>query len=161
MADEARFVAFFRLGTSDPTFNSYTKFDTLDSFLLRATADLDSEDSIPNNELEHLSTRFDQAMKHAKAIFGDHAFRKWPLGRDHRPPLNRSLFDSWAVALALVPPMLSEQSAERLRQAARQAMTTNSNYIDSITFSTGTTEKVRARFTAAFNMVREHAGAQI
>ena len=147
-----RFVAFLRLYRTDPALTPYSKYETLDSFLLAATEELDDPSQVSDTELQELETLLQQAMQRAANVFGDHAFRKWPAGDDKRRPLNRPLFECWTVILALAGPITSEQSVA-IRDAARTAMTTDDRYQRSITGGTGKPEQVKARFHATRDIV--------
>ena len=88
-------------------------------------------------------------MLNARVVFGDHAFRKWPLGQEHRNPINRPLFETWSIALADFAAEDLEERREKICHAARVAMSTNRPYIDAISTSTGDPRKVQLRFRVA------------
>lgn len=147
-----RFVAFLRLYGVDSSLADYSKYETLDSFLLAATEELDDPSQVSDIELLELETHLQQAMQQADRIFGKHAFRKWPTGDDKLRPLNRPLFECWTVILALAGPITSEQSVA-IRDAARVAMSIDDRYKRSITGGTGKPEQVKARFQATRDIV--------
>lgn len=156
-----RFIAFRRLFTSDTSFARYSDFKTLDSFLLQTTADLDSPTAATESSLKELEVEFDRAMGHAKEIFNDYAFRKWPQSSERKAPLSRALFESWAVVLASVLNPITPDQANTIRIAARKAMTDNNKYIDAISYGTGRIEQIRLRFNAAGDIVRAATGIKL
>ena len=89
-------------------------------------------------------------MANAYLVFGEHAFRKWQLGPEKwLNPVNRALFESWALALS---PHEAEDLRERRQavvEAARTLMTEDFRYLDAITSSTGDLHRVDYRFRAA------------
>jgi hypothetical protein len=89
-------------------------------------------------------------------VFGEQAFRKWPRDATRNFPFNRALFDSWTACLADpdVRP-LDGEGAARIREAARDAMTSDQNYLASITSSTGARRNVVTRFQVAQSIIRE------
>lgn len=152
-----RYVAFSRIYAEDRSMRAYEQFETLDRFLLKTSGDLDKENTVSADELRATRTRFERAMRNALLVFEDHAFRKWNRGSARRSPLNKALFESWAVVLS----HYSEENvlgfAEQLRDRARDAMTDNTRYMESITYGTGRPEQVRFRFRTARKLVEEVA----
>jgi Protein of unknown function DUF262 len=137
-----RFCAFWLRGVE-----GYVKEGSMDSHLETTTAMLDDPRRVLDYQLEELHTAFRNAMKNSYAVFGEHAFRKWPFGSTgHRNPINRPLFECWSCALASVPFDDLRRRRDDIVSAARQLMTTNRDYVDAITTSTGDSRKVRLRF---------------
>src|SRR5690606_30117648 len=56
--------------------------------------------TLSDEVLGKLERDFEQAMRAALLIFRDAAFRRYPTGAKRRGPINRALFESWAVVLA-------------------------------------------------------------
>jgi hypothetical protein len=141
-----RFCAF-RLA-----FDEYRNFPSLDEFLLDFTRRLDGvhpqKPALSDVELEQLVADFDRAMRSAKAVFGASAFRRYPPSATRPGPLNRALFESWAVALAdHEPEALAPRSAELA--AAARALMEDGAYSDAVSVSTGDALRVALRFTRA------------
>ena len=84
-----RFVAF-RLFTAD----EYAKHDGFNEFLGLVTKLLDESES---ESLDRLRADFVRGMTNGYALFGDHAFRKWPRDAVRKNPINRALFESWGT----------------------------------------------------------------
>jgi hypothetical protein len=150
-----RFLAFHLLLERRSWPKIYQGFRTLDEFLADATAALDDPLRVTDPKLEQLESAFETAMRNAIKVFGDHAFRKWPRDATRRAPLNKSLFESWAVALCALPRSEAAVHAPKIRNAARGAMTDDVEYIQSVTYGTGKNEQVFRRFTRSLAIVAE------
>ncbi|MEM9459273.1 MAG: DUF262 domain-containing protein, partial [Myxococcota bacterium] len=135
-----RFCAFRIFGT-----RQYQKSDSLDSFLIRATEFFDDTSKFTDNDRKILIEHFHRAMRNAYTVFGEYAFRKWPLEAERRNPINRALFESWSVTLSDYSEALVLSRAKKLAQAARQLMTEDHDFIDAISQGTGDYSKVRSR----------------
>ena len=140
-----RFVAF-RLFTP----NDYATHGSFDEFLGFVTSQLD--DATPK-KLDQLHKKFARGMKNSHEVFGEHAFRKWPLDATRKSPINRALFESWGTVLASYPTTVVRPRAKDLAHSAREMMTSDSEFIDSISGGTGAVHNVRTRL----NKVREAA----
>lgn len=136
-----RFCAFWLRGV-----DGYVDEGSMDGFLETTTSQLDDPAQVADDRLDALYLAFRQAMINSYEVFGEHAFRKWPLGSGGRNPINRPLFECWSYALA--GQSLDDVSArkEQIAAAARELMTTDREYIEAITTSTGDPRKVRTRF---------------
>jgi hypothetical protein len=136
-----RFCAFWLRGVGE-----YVKEGSMDTYLEKTTAMLDDPSQVPDAQLEELHNAFRNAMANSYAVFGDYAFRKWPFNSTRQNPINRPLFECWSYALARVHPDELQRRKNDIISAARQLMTTNRDYLDAITTSTGDTRKVWLRF---------------
>ena len=132
-----RFVAF-RLFTSD----EYAQHGSFDEFLGFVTARLDDPAS---EDLDQLRTDFVRGMTNGYAVFGEHAFRKWPWEASRKSPINRALFESWATVLADYDETAVQDAAEVLVNHAREMMTNDFEFINSISTSTGAVRNVGTR----------------
>ncbi len=139
-----RFAAFWLHGPEE-----YSAFGSMDSFLQRTTAILDDDSVVDDAAMNRLEIAFRKAMGNALIVFGDHAFRKWPRGSDvWKYPINRALFEAWAIALVEYEPDDLARRAARIVDAARDLMSEDYRYLESITSSTGDTRRVMYRFEA-------------
>ena len=136
-----RFVAFWRLGPE-----GYLRNDSLESFLLRATRSLDDECEIDEFALVDIRTAFERGLTLAHEVFGEYAFRKWPIGLDRLAPINRALFETWTVELARTDQAVVRENAEKIRDLARQGMASDTKYTQSISSATGDVRAVQMRF---------------
>ena len=84
-------------------------------------------------------------MTNSYAVFGEHAFRKWPWGATRKSPINRALFESWSTVLADFDGTVVEAGAADVVHHARDMMTYDIEFIDSISGSTGSVRNVRTR----------------
>lgn len=139
-----RFCAFSLLGV-DAYFKS--KFRAMDPFLEYTTDLLDNEKETSKVRLDELADRFRLAMVNSYEAFGEHAFRKWPLGIIERlSPINRPLFETWAIALSCYETADVIARKKEIVRVAREWMTNDQEYIAAITSSTGDPQKVKYRF---------------
>ena len=136
-----RFTAFWHL-----TPEKYSKDDTLDSFLLQATRDIDNPEVLDDDALAGTLTAFAHGLDLAYEVFGDAAFRKWPTSSDHRNPFNRALFEAWTIEFAKADSDAVTASKYDICRAAREAMTTDNAYIGSVSSATGDSRAVHTRF---------------
>ena len=132
-----RLVAF-RLFTSD----EYAQHASFDEFLGFVTERLDDPAS---ENLGQLRTEFVRGMTNGYAVFGEHAFRKWPREASRKSPINRALFESWGSVLADYDETAVLNGAEDLAHRARGMMTHDFDFINSISSGTGDVRNVRTR----------------
>jgi len=144
-----RYFAFRKLGEQ---LTDYRQYESMDAFLTSATRSIDEEDD--EARLQALLDDFDRAMVNAEGVFGDHAFRKWPLDSNGKNPINRALFESWAVALTDYRWSDLEPHRDEIRAAARALMTADAAYLGAISESTGDPRRVEARFGEALSVLR-------
>ncbi|MCY3791794.1 MAG: DUF262 domain-containing protein, partial [Gemmatimonadetes bacterium] len=101
--------------------------------------------------LDRLRADFVRGMTNGYTVFRDYAFRKWPRGEARKNPINRALFDSWGTVLADYDENAVRGVAKELSKRARNMMRHDSEFLNSISGSTGDIRNVRTRF----NKVRE------
>ena len=142
-----RFVAF-SLYTPD----DYAEHGSFDEFLGFVTEQLDD---LANQSLDQLRIDFVRGMTNAYAVFGDHAFRKWPVDATRRNPINRALFESWGTALADHDENTVSIVASDLVDRARGMMTNDQEFINAISGSTGDIRNVRTRFGKVRELLEE------
>lgn len=147
-----RFCAFRLLGVD---VYEEQRYRAMEPFLDEATRRLDDPKVVPDATLGQLQRDFRRAMINSYKVFGDHAFRKWPLGRENLSPFNRALFESWSVALADLDEPEASNACVRIVDKARELMSWDTEYIAAITTSTGDARKVRYRFQRAIEAVQE------
>lgn len=135
-----RFAAFAVLG-----WDIYLSGD-MDVFLAKALqhlADLSDE------ERDGLRERFDRAMTLSHRLFGPHAFRKSLVNDSDDAPrsvINISLFEVSAVILSRIAMELTPDDEETIR-ATVASLVESEEFSRSITYSTNSTQAVRARFS--------------
>lgn len=142
-----RFVAFYR------SLSEY-KGD-LDGFLVTAMRSLNRA---TEGELATLRKRFHAAMKLASVLFGSDAFRRpSQAGATTRKPVNKPLFESWAVNLARVAEQrLDRRLMDRRKQvrAAFVALMNDEEFEQSISIGTQWATRVRIRFGRIEELIR-------
>lgn len=149
-----RFCAF----RTPSSIEQYVKANSLDSFLLEFIRRVDgrstSSPPLSREERQHLITDFDRAMRGASAVFGKYAFRKYPNWAKARGPMNRALFESWAVALADHEPEELIPHKTKIANEARKAFDDRA-YFTAITQGTGDAAKVKLRFLTARSILKK------
>jgi hypothetical protein len=144
-----RFAAFDLLGVS-----GYAKDPSMDAFLQRANLLLDDPKQVDEQRVESLLERFRTGMSNAYLVFGSHAFRKWPREDERRNPVNRALLETWGVTLSGFEAGDLQSRKDEIIMAARDLMTSDVEYLESITSSTSGLRRVRYRFSATEEAVR-------
>ena len=135
-----RFIAFFVNGPQ-----SYTT-GNLDGFLGKTMKQINN---MTDGDRAAITTDFEKAMRAARDIMGQYAFRKRLSIRDRRRPVNRALFESWSVHLAKTPPEKIDVLVKQKRQVIRNfinALKEDEEFEASITASTSSPPRVRKRF---------------
>lgn len=139
-----RFAAFWLLGME-----AYQERPVMESFLMEATELLDDPQKASDKRVAELEAAFETAMSNAYLVFGEHAFRKWPLGSTGRSPINRALFETWSIALAEYTAADLAARRTQIVGSARGRMTEDILYLNAITASTADRARVYYRFAAA------------
>jgi len=144
-----RFAAF------SITHHSKYRDKGMDDFLNRHMEVLN--DARSTKERQQLAERFRRAMVTAQAIFGPHAFRKYLYEGQARKPINKALFETWAVTLG----RCSEEECARLIQhraaifdRTRKALNDDPAFETAVTQGTGDPKKVHLRFESVEGIVR-------
>lgn len=145
-----RFIAF-RLFDSD----DYAQHGSFDEFLGFVTKRLDEP---AGDDLGRLHREFANGMTNGYAVFGENAFRKWPWDATRKSPINRALFESWGTVLADYDETDIRNAADDLVTRAREMMTSDLEFIDSISSATGTARSVRTRLGMVREVVKEVVG---
>jgi Protein of unknown function DUF262 len=144
-----RYLSFVLLGD----IGGYSGDQTMDAFLMDVAREIDDEKKISDERLNSLRCDFVRAMENALAVFGDRAFRKWPVDTTRLFPFNKALFESWAFALRKADPLSVTSKAGQIADRARAALA-DQTYVDSITVATGDVKSVRRRFEVATSIVQ-------
>ncbi len=143
-----RFIAF-RL-------NPYTsyKVQDFDAFLLKAMSELNS---LPTKRVGALEAEFKHAMNAATKIFGDDAFRKRYQKHDSRKPINKALFETVAVNLAILSDdqrlLLVKRKSDV--QSGLVKLCDQRDFESAISQGTGDPARVRRRFEMIANMFEQ------
>lgn len=146
-----RFVAFTRMDD----YSDYRLRGPMETLLLSTTEALDDPKIVDDHELQDLYGALMRGLVNSELVFQGHAFRKWPTYSDGLNPFNRALFETWTTILADYPTVDIEPHAKQISAAAREHMSNDFDYIDSISVSTGDYRRVEKRFYTAETIVRE------
>ncbi|MCY4060303.1 MAG: hypothetical protein OXG44_20170 [Gammaproteobacteria bacterium] len=101
---------------------------------------------------------FRKAMRAARSIFGNDAFRRRKSPEHSRRPISFALFETWSVQLARCTPEQIERLIERRGEVQDRFMTllnTDQEFEKAISVSTGMSKRIRKRFAAIQELVQE------
>jgi len=143
-----RFVAFY---LNEP--NTYVP--DLDSFLNKSMGQINS---ITEEERQKIKSDFIDSMKLAYKIFNRWAFRKADLYPDRRKPINKALFEVWAVNLAKLSGSkwnIIEKKKIEVFDRFVDLMKNDKLFNDSITSGTGGRQQVIIRFEKIKKLLKD------
>ncbi|MFS7873068.1 DUF262 domain-containing protein [Streptomyces asiaticus] len=150
MADREMVLRFLAFRLSNPARHEEKDFD---KFLIDAMYKVNA---LTDERREQLAQEFRVAMRSARDLFLDHAFRKWRGGKRSSPAINKALFETISVQLAL----LDDQERARL-VASREKVIAGFvqlmgdwDFDRSISVGTGGPMKIRTRFNAIARLFR-------
>jgi len=134
-----RFAAFFITSPEDysPDLESFLN-DSMNKIEMKTT-----------EELAFIKDSFRKSMGASKSIFGNWAFRKADEYPSRRKPINKSLFEIWAVALAKVSDNerdLLIQKREKVLERFADLCKTDPGFISAVSQTTGGKARVTNRF---------------
>ncbi|WP_432121336.1 DUF262 domain-containing protein [Streptomyces sp. S1] len=150
MADREMVLRFLAFRLANPATHGEKDFD---KFLTGAMRQISS---LPEERREQLAREFRFAMRCARDLFGDHAFRKWSGGKRSSPVINKALFETVSVNLAL----LDDQERNRLVASPAKVhdrffdLMNDWDFVRSISVGTGNPGKVRTRFHKVARLFR-------
>lgn len=151
MDDRECVLRFFAFTLNSP--EAYTT-DNFDGFLNESMAQLNQ---MGDDELQRLSEKFLHAMRVARRLFSIDAFRKRYAKLHMRHPINKALFETWAVNLG----QLSTEQAEELVQKKETlidlfiSLMNERDFDIAVTQGTGAIKRVRLRFQAIQEIISE------
>jgi len=133
------------LGSRNLMKKSYRQYESPDMFLNAVTEYIDNE--ISDNDLTLLKSSLCTGLNNAYELFGENAFRKWPMGDKRLYPINKALFDVWTV-------LLSQYSWEDIKPGRKEIIgkfrsacsDSSSDFYASISRSTAKPKSVATRF---------------
>jgi len=141
-----KFLAFMQPNA----ISEYASEGQMETFLMKAAERLGT---MSGGQRVTLAQAFTQAMVNAFEVFGEEAFRK-PSDEGRIKPINRSLFESWGVALASYPTDSLRVARASIVEAFHRALE-DQTYMESISIATANSERVRRRFEVATRILRE------
>ena len=143
-----RFMAFYSAGVGNYTTGN------MDAFLSDAMRRLNS---LGDDERDALKQVFFKAMHASRRLFGDYAFRKPRRKGGNRRPINRALFETLSLHLALRTPEEIEQLIGRKSEVLSrfEDLFTDWEFEAAISWATGSVDRVERRFAAVGNLISE------
>lgn len=143
-----RFIAF-----SEVSYQNYSDRDNLDTFFNRIMKTMNKPENV--ERYGEIETNFKRAMRAARDIFGNNAFRKTLNSR--RSPVSKALFEVWSVVLAQREDDELEQLKQRKNDLIKkyQELQKDADFQRAISYSTGNTKQVRDRFSKIETIVQE------
>lgn len=137
----------------------YREHQSLDAFLVEFTKRIDGcsefSENLNSKNLNKLKAEFKRAMRNAKEVLGEFAFRRSQGGR--KGPINRAVFESQAVALADYP--LNKLLPKKYEIAEGfKSLFKDQKYIVSVTVGTGAPATVENRLLSTKKILQEILG---
>ena len=129
--------------------------DSLDSYLDQIMKTINRMSS---DRLDALAADFKRAMRAASRIFGNDAFRKRYRTDDGRFPISLALFEAWGEQLARCAPEEIDRLVARrteVRERFMALLNGDVQFEKAISVSTGSPRRIRKRFEAVRDLVRE------
>ncbi|MGW5940245.1 DUF262 domain-containing protein [Streptomyces celluloflavus] len=150
MADREMALRFLAFRLTNPAAHTEKDFD---KFLIDAMYRINA---LTEERREQLAREFRVAMRCARDLFGEHAFRKWRGGKNSSSAINKALFETVSVNLALL------DDHERNRLVASRArvhdrffdLMADWDFDRSISVGTGDPAKIRTRFQEVARLFR-------
>ncbi|WP_431980936.1 DUF262 domain-containing protein [Streptomyces qinglanensis] len=142
MADREMVLRFLAFRMSIPSEHTEKDFDR---FLIVA---MERVNTLSVDLRKQYAREFRAAMRCAQDLFGEHAFRKWDGGERSSPVINKALFETISVTLAL----LDDQGRARLVASRAKlldrffVLMNNWDFDRAISVGTGNPAKIRTRF---------------
>jgi hypothetical protein len=143
-----RFVAFYLFPYSEYV-------PDLDTFMNKAMSDIKK---LSTQQRDKIKADFINAMKLAKVIFGNWAFRKVDKYPDKKKPINKALFEVWSVLLAKLDDnsrLVLEAKKDVLFEKSVKLIKEDAVFFSSITTSTGNKNCVIERFSKIDRIIKE------
>ena len=128
----------------------------MDDFLADA---LRLMNNLDEHQISKLSSEFRTGLENNRIVFGEHAFRKHIETQTRRSVINASLWDVMVTGLSRLETDCVKYRANSLRSEFFELMD-NTDFIDSITYGTNDSSRVRHRFQVTGSMLREVFGAR-
>ncbi|ARF64290.1 MULTISPECIES: DUF262 domain-containing protein [Streptomyces] len=150
MADREMVLRFLAFRLTNPSRHSETDFN---KFLIDSMYRINA---LSDERRDQLAREFRTAMRCARELFGEHAFRKWQGGERSSPVINKALFETISVQLALL------DDDERARLVASRPAVHDQffrllgewDFDRSISVGTGSPARIRTRFQEVARLFR-------
>jgi hypothetical protein len=151
MADREMILRFSAFRLNDP---SQYRMRDFDAFLNQAMQQINALDE---ENILRLKNDFRMAMRAARTIFGDYAFRKQYQGVDRRYPINKAIFETMAVNLANFTKAETDILAMHplYIQQRFSALLEDAEFDRAVSVATGDIRNVQVRFARILEMFTE------
>ena len=128
---------------------------SLDAHLVKT---MNKINNMSKKERVLIESDFRKSMSASARIFGQNAFRKFGLDGGKKSPVNKSLLEIWSVQLARcsnkqIDHLVAHRNEVHRRFAA--LIEENSEFEKSISYSTGSRDRIKTRFVAIQDLVNE------
>lgn len=145
-----RFISF--------SLTPYQQYDEADmgAFLIRHMGRLNDDGEGPARD--DLRRRFKQAMRAAREIFGEDAFRKRFEQKESRRSINKSLFEAWSVALGNLDPASLHvliAKSDVVKSVLIEVLNKDHEFEAAITRDTGDVAHVHKRFSTIEQIITQ------
>lgn len=131
--------------------DGYLQADSLDDFLNTLSQEID--EGLYDLRTAETEERFASAMSTAYLVFGENAFRKWPLKSDRKAPLNKAIFEALGSVLCNVDQSRVRANKEKIVENYRKLCTEDEEFIRSVSQSTADPVHVVERYTKLLDLV--------
>lgn len=146
----SRFVAFYLVD-----YSNYTEPD-LDYFINQVMGEIKA--GVYDSQLIKMQEDFDKAMRLAREIFGDEAFRKRKWENASKSPLNKALFEVISVTFAKLKSKDLQKLLRRkedLKERLMMELQKNRSFDNSFSGGTATITSVKTRFAMFNHLIQE------
>jgi hypothetical protein len=151
MDDRECVLRFFSFMLNEPaTYNT----NNFDAFLNESMAQLNR---MSDDELNVLCGKFSGTMQTVSRLFGNDAFRKRYHESSARHPINKALFESWAVNLGRLSSEQTKQLITKKADLRKQfiRLMNEKDFDLAVSQGTGSISRVRLRFKKIEELIRE------
>lgn len=142
-----RFLCFYLFG-----YENY--MPDLDTYMSKAMASIYDKSEEERNKIKE---DFIASMKLCKLIFGNEAFRKVYKSYDRLPPINKAIFDTLSVQIALLNvserELLKAKKSE-FKHGFKNLLVTDEYFFTSVTSSTGDRNRVMYRHSSVDKLIK-------
>lgn len=143
-----RFLCFYLLG-----YQNYQP--DLDTYMSKAMANINTKSEV---ELQKITSDFEESMITCKYIFKNEAFRKVYGTHKKLPPINKAIFDTLSVQVALISVQqrdLLKDKASIFKKEFKNLLKNDADFFTAVTSSTGDKKRVINRHSKVENLIHE------
>jgi len=147
------------------TFHHNTHFKYAPPMKRFLNRDMQTFRNLDDTEEKHLRKTFKKSVKLSKMVFGDKAFKRFLSGSTKDPnghwetrKLNKALYDIVMFGFTIYEENQIVPSSDQIREELIWLMTNDSEFIDSISFTTDKKEKIHLRFDKWLFSLKEIVG---